>query len=60
MSASVNDGKPPLFQKIITDNMQRYQDGEIDYWTVPVPLGSLILAELLRIMGQYGLVQGTV
>jgi TonB-linked SusC/RagA family outer membrane protein len=40
-TASVNDGKPPLFQKIITDNMQRYQDGEIDYWTVPVPWAPL-------------------
>jgi TonB-linked SusC/RagA family outer membrane protein len=34
--ASVNDGKPPLFQQIILNNIQRYQAGEIDYWTVPV------------------------
>jgi TonB-dependent outer membrane receptor, SusC/RagA subfamily, signature region len=39
--ASVNDGKPPLFQQIILDNIQRYQAGEIDYWTVPVPWAPL-------------------
>ncbi len=39
--ASVNDGKPPLFQQIILDNIQRYQDGNIDYWTIPVPWAPL-------------------
>lgn len=36
-TASVNDGKPPLFQQIILDNIKRYQDGDINYWTIPVP-----------------------
>lgn len=35
--ASVNDGSPALFQPIIIENIQKYQAGEIDYWTVPVP-----------------------
>ncbi len=39
--ASVNDGKPPLFQQIILDNIQRYQNGDIDYWTIPVPWAPL-------------------
>ena len=34
---SVNDGKPALFEQIIVDNIKRYNDGDIDYWTVPVP-----------------------
>ncbi|MFN8255856.1 MAG: TonB-dependent receptor [Bacteroidales bacterium] len=36
--ASVNDGSPPLFQKIILDYMDQYLAGEIDYWTIPFPL----------------------
>ncbi len=39
--ASVNDGKPPLFQQIIIDNIKRYQAGDIDYWTIPVPWAPL-------------------
>jgi len=36
--ASVNDGNPPLFQKVILDYIDQYLAGEIDYWTVPFPL----------------------
>lgn len=35
--ASANDGNPPIFQDIIINNMNRYQAGEIDYWTIPYP-----------------------
>jgi len=37
--ASANDGNPPLFQKVILDYMDEYLAGEIDYWTIPYPLG---------------------
>jgi TonB-linked SusC/RagA family outer membrane protein len=34
---SENDGEPPMFQPIIIDQMKKYQAGEIDYWTMPMP-----------------------
>ena len=37
-TASLNDGNPPLFQKIILDFMDQYLAGKIDYWTIPYPL----------------------
>ncbi len=39
--ASVNDGSPALFQPIIIENIKKYQAGEIDYWTVPIPWSPL-------------------
>jgi TonB-linked SusC/RagA family outer membrane protein len=40
-AASVNDGSQPLFQPVIIDNIKKYQAGEIDYWTIPVPWAPL-------------------
>jgi TonB-linked SusC/RagA family outer membrane protein len=35
--ASVNSGIEPLFRPIIIEYMEKYQRGEIDYWTIPAP-----------------------
>lgn len=35
--ASDNDGGQPIFEPVIIDQMHLYQEGEIDYWTMPYP-----------------------
>ena len=36
-AASINSGIEPLFRPIIIEYMEKYQRGEIDYWTIPAP-----------------------
>jgi TonB-linked SusC/RagA family outer membrane protein len=40
-AGSVNDGNVPLFQDIIINNIKRYQEGAIDFWTLPYPWAPL-------------------